>query len=428
MQISGHLSLIESLASLPEVQCRAILSSLTDEKLLTLRYDWPSWARPNQLTPPGDWLVWLILAGRGYGKTRCGAEFIRAEVESGRARHISLVAKTPADARDVMLEGESGLLAVSPPWFKPEYEPSKRRLTWPNGAVATIFSSAEPDQLRGPQSDCFWADELRTFYSPTEVWDNLMFGLRLGDHPRGVVTTTPSPISLIKNLIASPTTVVTKGTTFENRVNLAPSFFSQIIAKYQGTRLGRQEIDAEILDDVPGALWTRATIKYGPAPDLARVVVAIDPAATSGEESDETGIIVAGLGIDGRGYVLADRSCRLSPDGWARRAVKAYEDFKADYIIAEDNNGGEMVEYTIKTVAPNIKVKRIHASRGKHTRAEPVSALYEQGKITHTQPFPELEDQLVTWTPETDDSPDRLDALVWGLSELMLQTKRWLPV
>lgn len=406
-----------SIALLPVEKRWEAINSLSEREALDVLFDWSFWARLNQLPPSGDWLVWLLMAGRGFGKTRSGAEFIRAEVEAGRARYISLVAKTPADARDVMVEGESGLLAVSPPWCKPIYEPSKRRLTWPNGAVATIFSSAEPDQLRGPQSDLAWGDEIRTWYSPTETWDNLMFGLRLGEHPRVVATTTPSPIALIRNLLASPTTVVTKGSTFENKANLAPSFFSQIIAKYENTRLGRQEINAELLDDVPGALWKRADIKYKAAPDLTRIVVAIDPAATSNEGSDETGIVGAGKGTDGFYYILADRSARVSPDAWARRAWQAYDDLKADRVIYEANQGGDMVALTLKTVRHG-PVKAVHASRGKQARAEPISALYEQGKVFHVKPFGELEDQLCTWTPDTGESPDRLDALVWAMTEL----------
>ncbi|MDP6526741.1 MAG: terminase family protein [Kiritimatiellia bacterium] len=362
------------------------------------------------------------------GKTRAAAEFVRSEVRAGRASRIHLIGKTPADARDVMVEGDSGILAISPPDERPLYEPSKRRLTWPNGARGLIFSSQEPDQLRGPQCGLAWGDEIRTWYYPQECHDNLMLGLRLGERPRAVYTTTPSPISLIKELLKAPHVVVTRGSTYENRANLAELFFSQVIAKYEGTRLGRQEIYAELLEDIPGALWSREVIKYSNAPDLVRVVVAVDPAATSTEQADETGIIVAGVGVDNRGYVLADRSCRLSPNGWANRAVQVYEEYKADCIIAEDNNGGEMVEYTIKTVSPLVKVKRIHASRGKQARAEPVAALYEQGKVLHARAFQELEDQLVTWSPEAGKSPDRLDALVWGLAELMLQARRWLPV
>jgi len=361
------------------------------------------------------------MAGRGTGKTRAAGEFVLKEIKEKRAKRIALVAKTPADARDVMIEGESGLLSISPPWDKPQYEPSKRRLTWKNGAMALVFSSKEPDQLRGPQYDLAWGDEIRTWYYPQETWDNLLFGLRLGEHPRCVVTTTPLPLAVIKHIMAAPDTVITTGTTYENRANLPPSFFKQIISKYENTRLGRQEINAELLEDVPGALWKRSNISCKPAPDLVRVVVAIDPAMTSSEGADETGIIVAGKGIDGRGYVLADRSARISPDGWARRAVQAYDDFCADKIIGEVNNGGEMVGLTIRTVRPNVSYKAVHASRGKQVRAQPVAALYEQGKIDHTDSFPELEEQLVTWTPESGKSPDRLDALVWAFTELFLQ-------
>lgn len=397
------------------------LKRLNPKELERAYYDFEfTWARPEQLPPPGDWLVWLFLAGRGTGKTRAAAEFIRGEVERGKARRIALVAKTPADARDVMIEGDSGLLSISPPWNRPLYEPSKRRLTWPNGTIALVFSSKEPDQLRGPQYDLAWGDEIRTWYYPQETWDNLMFGLRLGEHPRCVVTTTPLPISTIKKILQSPDTVVTTGTTYANRANLAPSFFRQIISKYEGTRLGRQEIGAELLEDVPGALWNRNNILYKPPPELQRVVVAIDPATTSGEGADETGIIVAGKGIDGNGYILADRSARISPDGWARRAVQAFDDFEADRIIGESNNGGEMVGLTIGTVRKNLPYTAVHASRGKQARAEPVAALYEQHRVFHTQPFNELEDQLVTWTPESGESPDRLDALVWALTELFL--------
>lgn len=328
----------------------------------------------------------------------------------GKARRIALVAKTPADARDVMIEGESGILNISPPWFKPEYESSKRRITWPNGAIATVYSSKEPDHLNGPQHDLAWGDEIRTWYCAQETWDMLMFGLRLGEHPRVVATTTPLPIALIRNLLKAPDVVVTRGTTYENRANLAPSFFAQIVKKYEGTRIGEQEIKAELLDDVPGALWKRNMLNYRPAPDMVRVVVAIDPATTSKESSDETGIIVAGKGVDGLAYILADRSARISPDSWARRAVQALDDFKADKVIGEVNNGGDLVELTIRTVRKNISYKAVHASRGKFARAEPVAALYEQGKVFHTQPFTELEDQQCTWTPESGESPDRLDA------------------
>ena len=323
----------------------------------------------------------MLLAGRGFGKTRTGAEFVRAEVEAGRAGRVALVAPTAADARDVMVEGESGLLAICPPSNRPRYEPSKRRVTWDNGAIATLYSADEPERLRGPQHDLAWPDELAAWRYP-ETWDMLMFGLRLGARPRVVVTTTPRPTRLIRDLLAAPTTVVTRGSTYDNRANLAPAFLEQIVRKYEGTRLGRQELYAEVLDDVPGALWTRAMIEAaehsGPIPELVRVVVAIDPAVTSGDDSDETGIIVAGIGTDDFVYVLADRTCRMSPDGWATRAVVALDEFSADRIVAEVNNGGDLVEATIRTVRRHAPYRKVHATRGKRVRAEPIAALYEQ--------------------------------------------------
>lgn len=393
-----------------------------------LLYEWRFWARPNQL-PPENWRhVWLILAGRGFGKTRTGAETVRWLVETGQAKRIALVAPTAADARDVMVEGESGILAVSRPDFKPEYEPSKRRITWPNGAVAYTYSAEEPDRLRGPQHDFAWCDELAAWKYPDDTWDNLIFGLRLGDNPRVVVTTTPKPIPLVRKLVNDPETVVTRGSTYENAANLPPSFLKEIRDKYEGTRLGRQEIYAEILDDVPGALWNRTMLdelRVKKAPELIRIVVAIDPAVTSGENSDETGIIVAGKGVDGHGYVLEDLSCRMSPDGWATRAVNAYHKYEADRIVAEVNNGGDLVETTIRTVDRRIPYKAVRASKGKRTRAEPIAALYEQGKIHHVGSFPLLEDQMCNFTPDGyDGSPDRVDALVWALTELMLKGER----
>jgi len=416
------------MSSLPGDEREKLLAELTDEEVEALLYDWPFWARANQLPPPGDWICWLLLAGRGFGKTRTGAEWVRAEVESGRRRRLALVAPTAADARDVMVEGESGILAISPKWFRPLYEPSKRRLTWPNGALATVYSADEPDRLRGPQHDGAWADEVASWKYP-EAWDMLMFGLRLGRSPRVVVTTTPKPVKVIRELVGAQTTVVTRGSTFENVDNLAPAFLEQIITRYEGTRLGRQELYAEILDDVPGALWTRKVIedlRVNEPPELARVVVAIDPAVTSGEDSDETGIIVVGRGLDGQGYVLKDLSCRMSPDGWARRAVNAYHEFRADRVVAEVNNGGDLVEKVIRTVDPTVPYRAVRASRGKRVRAEPVAALYEQGRVHHVGGLPLLEDQMCAFLPEGSDvSPDRVDALVWAITELML--KRGLP-
>lgn len=410
------------IASRPEQARTTAIQSLSLEEALYLLHDWTFWARPEQLIPPGDWRVFLILAGRGWGKTRTGAETVAEWVRSGKCRRIALVAPTAADARDVMIEGESGLLNVGQPQERPTYEPSKRRLTWPNGAIATVFSADKPDRLRGPQHDGAWADEIAAWRYP-EAWDQLMFGLRLGDDPRVVATTTPRPIPLIKELIESDTTHVVRGSTYDNRANLAPAFFEKIIARYEGTRLGRQELYAEILTDVPGALWNRSMIEIGrvakPPTTLRRIVVSIDPAASANEDSAETGIIVAGIGEDGHGYVLEDVSLTASPDKWARQAVSAFYVHGADRIVAEVNNGGDMVEHTLRTVDRTVPYKAVRASRGKEIRAEPVAALYEQGRIHHVGYFGPLEDQLCTWLPG-EKSPDRLDALVWALTELML--------
>jgi len=380
------------------------------------------------MPPPGDWWhIWFVKAGRGWGKTRTGAEFVRHHVEKGLAGHIALVAPTAADARDVMVEeGDSSLLRISPPWCKPHYEPSKRRVTWPNGATATLYSAEEPDRLRGPQHDLAWADEIASWKYAEEAWDNLMFGLRQGKHPRGIATSTPKPIKLVRDLLArvGQDVVLSGGPTYENADNLAESFLREILGKYEGTTLGRQEIYAELLDDTPGALWTRGLIdrhRVKTFPDLVRVVIGVDPAVTSGPDSAETGILVAGKGVDGRGYVLADRSCRLSPHGWGSRTVMAYDDFIADLVVGEVNNGGDMVEHVIRTIRPNISYKSVRASRGKAVRAQPVASLYEQGRISHVGAFEKLEDQLCNWVPGgVDWSPDRLDALVWALTELML--------
>jgi phage terminase large subunit-like protein len=319
-----------------------------------LAADWrgPGGARKEQLPPPGDWRVWLLLAGRGFGKTRSGAEWVREQVKEGRAGRVALVAPTAADARDVMIEGESGILAVTPERARPLYEPSKRRVTWPNGAVATAYSAEEPDRLRGPQHDAAWCDELAVWRHDS-AWDMLMFGLRLGADPRCVVTTTPKPGRLLLGLLKDPTVAVTRGTTFDNRENLARAFFDAILKRYRGTRLGRQELLAEMLEDMPGALWSRDAIERASvpvAPALARVVVAIDPAASAGPESDETGIVVAALGEDGHGYVLDDLSGRYAPHEWARRAVAAYKSHAAERIVAEAicGMGGIIVTLALK--------------------------------------------------------------------------------
>lgn len=338
---------------------------------------------------------------------------------------VALIGPTAADARDVMVEGESGLLAVCPPWNRPTYEPSKRRVTWPSGAIATLYSADEPDRLRGPQHDGAWGDEPAA-WRYAEAYDQLMFGLRLGDRPRAIFTTTPRPIALVRDLIADPTCVVTRGSTFDNRANLAEAFFSQIVNKYEGTRLGRQELHAEVLDDVSGALWTRAMVSAAfaqQAPKFRRVVIAVDPAVTSGDSSDETGIVAAGLGVDGLAYIVRDASGRYSPNEWAKRAVDLYYALGADRLVAEVNNGGDLVQQTIRTVDRAVSFRAVHASRGKHVRAEPIAALYEQGKVKHVGGFSVMEDQMCAFTTEGyvgAGSPDRADAAVWALSDLML--------
>ena len=379
-------------------------------------------ARDEQLAPDGDWSTWLYMAGRGSGKTRAGAEWIHEQIAAG-ARRIALIGSTAADIRDVMVEGESGILATSKPGMRPTYEPSKRRLTWPNDrAIATTYSAEEPERLRGPQHDAAWADELGAWrYS--ETWDMLMLGLRLGENPRALVTTTPRPTRLVRSILNAENTVTTRGTTYDNRENLAASFFDSIITRYEGTRIGRQELMGELVDDVPGALWTLSmldALRKNAKPEMSRIIVAVDPAVTANEQSDETGIVIAGIGVDGFGYVLDDRSCRMSPDGWARRAAQAYHEYSADRLIVEDNQGGEMVEFLLSTVDPTVPIKRIRASRGKRLRAEPVAALYEQGRVHHVGTFSELEDQMASFTGDGGENDDRVDALVHALTEVML--------
>jgi phage terminase large subunit-like protein len=423
------------------------LEDLTDEEAEAILKTWKYWARPNQLEPEpylpnGElWSIWLILAGRGFGKTRAGSETVIDWVKTGQCRRLALVAEDAGDARDVMVEGESGILACSPQDFMPDFEPSKRRLTWPNGAMATLFSAEDYEALRGPQFDGAWCDELCKWRYAQAAWDNLMFGLRLGQHPRCIVTTTPKPITLLKDIILRSDTVITKGSTHENLANLAPIFRKSVIEKYEGTRTGRQELHAEILDDVPGALWTRTILdrqRVKPQssehpivlPDFKRVVVSVDPPAT---EKAECGIIVAGIDGQGRGYLLEDCSLHGTPDEWGTAAVTAYDEWEADLLVYEANQGGDMVAHVIRNAARVMREKRmrdadfvaakaVHATRGKYVRAEPVSQLYEQGKVYHVGFFAELEDQMCEYTPDGDMgySPDRMDAMVWAFTELLV--------
>jgi phage terminase large subunit-like protein len=421
---SSQTGLLDQLRNLPQAEREALLASLTDAEAVTLFYDWGFWARTNQLAPQWDWSVWLILAGRGFGKTRCGAEQVRLWVKNG-SEYVNLIAATADDLRDVMVEGESGILAVCPKDERPHYYPSRRCLEWPNGAKSLLFTAEEPDRLRGKQHTGLWCDELAAWRYDQESWDQAMFGLRLGKLPQVVVTTTPRPTKLVRQLIADKGTAVTRGTTYENRSNLAPAFYSKIITRYEGTRLGRQELNAEVLDDNPNALWKRSNIdanRVNKAPPLTRIVVAIDPAVTSNPDSDETGIVVCAH--DGRWpqhfYVLDDLSTIATPDEWAKIAINAYENHQADRIIAETNNGGDMVETVIRHQNANVSYSKVTASRGKTIRAEPIAALYEQNRVHHVGSLPKLEDQMCDWNPqdEKQDSPDRMDALVWALTEL----------
>ena len=392
---------------------------------------WSISARPNQLPPAGDdWFIWLLLAGRGFGKTRSLVEFVLGKITAGAAKRVALVAPTAADARNVLVEGPSGILACSRRWRRPLYEPTKRRLTWPSGAIATLYSADEPERLRGPQHDLAAVDELGSWRHP-EAWDNLMFGLRLGERPLCAVATTPRPTKLIRDLVSreGAGVAVTRGTSYENRDNLAPQFFSSITKKYEGTRLGRQELLGELLLDVPDALWTRDRLdelRRSQAPVLQRIVVAIDPSGRGGEEADECGIVAVGVDEDGAGWVLADASGRHQPTEWAKRAVDLYYRFHADRIVAETNFGGEMVEATIRAIDHNVAYRSVIASRGKVARAEPVAALYEQGRVHHIGALPDLEDQMCSFTSAFDRaragfSPGRVDALVWALTDLILQ-------
>ncbi len=426
----GKLSWIEYIALHPRRE--EILHGLTEAQACRYAYDWQLNGRPAQLIPgtPGaeksrnDWRYWLVQAGRGFGKTRTGSETVREWATDPRAR-ILMVASVASDVREVMIEGPSGIMACYPPGAKPEYNPSRHLVTFPSGAIGITRSADEPERLRGPQFTKFWADELCAWRFAKEAWDQIMFGFRLPTPDlRGVVTTTPKPIQVIKNLIANPATVVTRGSSYDNRRNLSASYFSDVIAPYEGTRLGRQEILAELLDDTPGALWTRAVIESARIglvdvrPNMhVRVVVAIDPAVSSGEDSAETGIVVAALTQTGHVVVLEDVSLRGSPLEWARAAIAAFLRHRADRIVGEVNNGGDLVAANIFAVAPQVPFRAVRATRGKMLRAEPVAAMYEQHRVHHVGTFPQLEDQMCCWVPG-EKSPDRMDALVWAVTEL----------
>lgn len=406
----------------PEAIRKAILE-LTDAEADALLHDWQFWGRQAQMLPPGDWITWLILAGRGFGKTRTGAETVRTWVRMGH-NLVNIIGATADDARDIQIEGESGILAICPRDERPVYKKSERKLVWPKtGATSLIFTADEPERLRGKQHEKLWGDELAAWRYP-DSWDQASLGLRLGKSPQSVITTTPKPTALVKQLVADPTTFVTRGSTYDNKSNLAGAFIQQIVTRYEGTRLGRQELNAEILDDNPGALFHMANIdayRIKKVPDLVRVVVGVDPAVTSKEDSDLTGIVVAGRDrqTPAHFYILDDRSLIASPDSWAAAAIAAYRANKADRIVAEVNNGGDLVETVIRHKDPNVSYNAVHASRGKAIRAEPIAALYEQHRVHHAGTFSNLESEMTDWDPVlSEKSPDRMDALVWALTEL----------
>lgn len=390
-----------------------------------------SHARRTQRPPQQDWDVWMCLAGRGWGKTRVGAEW--AIMQARKLERGALIGPTAADTRDILVQGESGILACAPATFRPVYEPSKRRLTYPNGAVQTCYSADEPDRLRGPQHHYGWFDELAAWRYLQHAWDMAQLGMRLGDHPQICVTTTPRPLPLIKELLKDPMTVTVRGSTYDNLDNLAPTFRRAVIAKYEGTTLGRQELDAEVLEDLPGALVARRHIdsaRVEHAPELINIVVGMDPAGTGA--GDETGLVVAGRGPDGRNYILHDASERLSPDRAANRAWSLLDTWGASLVVVEDNGGKDWIESVMRMAWKERHpgggpppLRRVNASQGKRLRAQPVAMRYEQGRVCHVGSLPELEDQLTTWIPEEDpNSPDRLDAMVHAVTHLMRKHDR----
>ena len=409
-------------------EARQYQASLNRREKAFLNSLWHPFAHPHQIEPPGDWTTWLMLGGRGAGKTRAGAEWVRGLATDKHAR-IALVGETEHDVREVMIEGVSGLLAAHLPWERPSWVPTRRLLKWSNGAMAQAFSAEEPDSLRGPQFTHAWCDELAKWRHAEAAFDMLQFALRLGERPRQLITTTPRPIALIKRLVGEPTTALTRAATQVNEKNVAPQFMANIVARYGGTRLGRQEIDGEIIAERCDALWTRAmleTCRVTNAPahslNLARIVVSVDPPASSAPGADACGLIAAGIDEVGTIYVLADETCGgLSPNGWARRAVALWHRLRADCLVVEVNQGGEMVKAVIAEVDRNVPVTSAHARRGKYLRAEPVAQLYEQGRVKHAGAFPALEDEMCDFGLDglsSGRSPDRLDALVWAVTAL----------
>ena len=422
------------IASAPHATQERFLNELSEGALLALPFLFEFWAMEHQLPPPGNWRSWVIMGGRGAGKTRAGAEWVRSMVEGsrpldpGQSKRMALVGETLDQVREVMIFGESGILSCSPPDRRPVWEATRKRLVWPNGAVAQAFSAHEPEALRGPQFDAAWVDELAKWKKAEEAWDMLQFCLRLGDHPRQCVTTTPRNVPILKRLLEADSTVMTHATTSANRANLAQSFLEEVMSRYGQTRLGLQELEGRFLEDVEGALWTREALdgaRIETAPDLQRVVVAVDPPVTGSSRADACGIVVAGVTAGGeRAVVLEDASVRgVSPKLWAEAAVAAFHRHGADRLVAEVNQGGELVEAIVRQVDRTVAYRGVNATRGKVLRAEPVAALYEQGRVKHLKGMSELEAQMCLMSVngyQGSGSPDRVDALVWALTDLML--------
>lgn len=433
-------SLLKLFASLTPDEIAEVVANLDENALRAFPYLFEAWGLEHQRAPEGDWGTWLVMGGRGAGKTRAGAEWVREMVEGstpeapGQCKAVALVGETLDQAREVMVFGPSGIIACSPPDRRPKWEATRKRLVWPNGAVAQIFSAHDPETLRGPQFDAAWCDEIGKWSKGQECWDMLQFALRLGENPRVCATTTPRNSGLLKQLLDARDTVVTQAPTEANAHNLSPKFLERVEARYGGTALGRQELDGVMVEDAEGALWRRNTLKAaqakGPVPELDRVVVAVDPPVTGHGGSDACGIIVAGVTIaerlsDWRGWVLQDATVQgVSPGAWSEAVAQAAQRWGADRVVAEVNQGGDLVEMMLRQASPGMPYKAVHASRGKAARAEPVAALYEQGRVIHARPFPELEDQMCAMLMQGysgQGSPDRLDALVWALHELMVQ-------
>ena len=399
----------------------ALAQELDEEETEDIKFMWPFWRRAAQRPPAGDWVTWLLMGGRGSGKTRAGAEWVRALAANGTGP-IAIVSETITEATEVMVRGVSGIMAVTPPWEQPRL--SGATLHWPNGVEGMILGAADPERFRGPQFAAAWCDEIGKWPNAEAAWDMLQFGLRLGDRPRQMATTTPRPTRLVKRLLAEPTTVVTRMTTAENRTHLASTFLSAVVARYRGTVLGRQELEGELIEDLPGALWTRDMFHRDDGGERGRIVVAVDPPATSGAGADGCGIVVAAR-TDTGALVLEDLTLKpAAPIAWATRAVRAFHDHGADCIVAEVNQGGEMVKAVLAQVDPGAPVRTVHATRGKWLRAEPVAALYAQGRVLHVGGLTALEDEMCAFGVDglsEGHSPDRLDAAVWAITELMLR-------